>query len=173
MPQIKKAGINDIELIRQLAHGVWPDTYGAILTPQQLAYMLDLIYSTAALTKQVEQLHHQFIILYDNKEAVGFASYSPKQSNDHSIYRIHKLYITPNQQGKGNGKLLLNFIIDEIKPLGANTLELNVNRHNKALHFYNKIGFTISRKEDIDIGNEYYMNDYVMELRLRTTNHGL
>lgn len=166
MREIKKAGINDIDLIRRLAHAIWPDAYGAILPPEQLAYMLDLIYSKQALIKQVEQLHQQFIIVYENNEAVGFASYSPKHANNKSIYRLHKLYVLPNQQGKGTGKFLLNHIIDEIKPIGAKVLELNVNRHNKALHFYNKIGFTISREEDIDIGNGYYMNDYVMEKQL-------
>ncbi len=100
---------------------------------------------------------------------MGFASYSPKQSGVFDCYRLHKLYVLPNQQGKGTGKLLIDFIIDEIKQAGATILELNVNRHNKALHFYNKIGFTIAREQDIDIGNGYFMNDYVMELQL--SNH--
>lgn len=166
MPEIKKAGINDVALIRRLAHAIWPDAYGEILSPEQLAYMLQLIYSTQSLTKQIEDLHHQFIIVYDNNEAVGFASYSPKTLHDTSIYRLHKLYVLPNQQGKGTGKFLLNYIIDEIRPMAATIIELNVNRYNKALHFYTKIGFAISKEEDIDIGGGYFMNDYVMCLKL-------
>ena len=42
-------------------------------------------------------------------------------------------------------------------------LELNVNRHNDAFHFYTKLGFSISKEEDNDIGEGYFMNDYVME----------
>jgi ribosomal protein S18 acetylase RimI-like enzyme len=41
-----------------------------------------------------------------------------------------------------------------------------VNRHNRALHFYEKQGFKIIREEDIDIGSGYFMNDYVMELTI-------
>jgi ribosomal protein S18 acetylase RimI-like enzyme len=63
-----------------------------------------------------------------------------------------------------SGKLLYH-IIGEIKKTGATSLQLNVNRHNKALHFYEKQGFKIIRKEDINIGSGYFMNDYVMELK--------
>jgi hypothetical protein len=43
---------------------------------------------------------------------------------------------------------------------------LNVNRYNKARFFYEKFGFKIIDEVDISIGNNYFMNDYVMELNL-------
>ncbi len=165
MLEIKQTGEEGIELIQQLAHSIWPEAYKHILKDAQLHYMLELIYSIDALKKQLQD-QHQFIIIYDNSNPVGFASYSLKLSGTKNIYRLHKLYVLPNQQGKGTGKYLLNYIIDTIKANGASILELNVNRHNAALHFYNKLGFTITREEDIDIGNGYFMNDYVMELKM-------
>ena len=42
-------------------------------------------------------------------------------------------------------------------------LFLNVNKYNKAKIFYEKLGFVISKEEVIDIGNDYVMDDYVME----------
>ena len=74
-----------------------------------------------------------------------------------------KLYIDPGQQGKGIGKILLDHVLTDIKPKGAGNLELNVNRHNKARQFYEKIGFVITK---VDIGKGYFMNDYVMNLSL-------
>ena len=41
-------------------------------------------------------------------------------------------------------------------------IELNVNRYNKAQGFYLKHGFQIRRQGDFEIGNGYYMNDYIM-----------
>jgi hypothetical protein len=41
-----------------------------------------------------------------------------------------------------------------------------VNRYNKAKGFYEKLGFKVIGKEDIDIGNGYLMNDYVMQLEI-------
>ena len=32
--------------------------------------------------------------------------------------------------------------------------------------FYEKLGFTVIKEEDIDIGNGYLMNDYVMEKKI-------
>ncbi|MBC7534108.1 MAG: GNAT family N-acetyltransferase, partial [Ferruginibacter sp.] len=72
------------------------------------------------------------------------------------------------QQGKGTGRSLVNYIVNEIKKIGGQILELNVNRHNPAVSFYNKMGFVIAREENIDIGNGFFMNDYVMELSVRS-----
>ena len=73
----------------------------------------------------------------------------------------------PQQQHKGAGRLLLNFIIEEAKKSGAGFIELNVNRHNQsALNFYFKNDFITIKEEDIDIGSGYFMNDYVMQKKL-------
>jgi diamine N-acetyltransferase len=164
--KLQKVGSESIKTIQQLANTIWPVTYGEILSDRQLKYMLDKFYSELALKTQIEELKHQFILVKENEEAVGFASYSAKNSQDPSVFQLHKIYIHPKQQGKGTGKLLLNFIANEIKMQEANSLELNVNRRNNAIEFYKKIGFEIIRGEDIDIGNGFFMTDYVMQLRL-------
>jgi diamine N-acetyltransferase len=162
MTVIKRAGTAAIPLIRNLANETWAVAYKDILSPEQMQYMLQLIYSAASLEEQMVQKQHQLILAYDGTEAVGFASYSPKSMEEPLIYRLHKIYIHPNQQGKGTGKVLLDYILADIKAQSATGLELNVNRHNKAKHFYQKMGFEIIKEEDIDIGNGYWMNDYVM-----------
>ena len=64
------------------------------------------------------------------------------------------------------GKFVLNHIQNDILTKGAKTLQLNVNRNNIAKTFYEKLGFKVIRTEDIDIGNGYFMNDYIMEKQL-------
>ena len=51
--------------------------------------------------------------------------------------------------------------------LGCKSLHLNVNRFNKSVDFYKNLGFIIIGEEDIDIGKEYLMEDFVMELKLK------
>ena len=51
---------------------------------------------------------------------------------------------------------------------GKITLDLNVNRHNNAKSFYEKMGFAAVYQEDIEIGKGYEMNDYVMR---KVLNH--
>jgi GNAT superfamily N-acetyltransferase len=163
MRRIKKASLEDIPVIQQLTYTIWPDAYKGILNATQLKYMLDLFYSDYALEKLMETSQYQFIIAYDDGEPTGFAAYSPKMPGDILVFRLHKLYVLPAQQGKGTGRFLLDYLIDEIIPRGATLLELNVNRYNKAQYFYHNMGFAITGEEDIDIGNGYFMNDYVME----------
>ena len=166
MIEVKNADTSYIPVIRSLAIISWQSAYKEILSASQMDYMLKLNYSEAALQKQIQEQHQQFIIASDKIEAVGFASYSIKNAEEPTVFRLHKIYINPCQQGNGIGKILLAHIISDIKPKGATSLELNVNRYNTALHFYLKAGFEIIKEEDIDIGAGYFMNDYLMKLSL-------
>ncbi len=168
MIEIKKTGIESIPVISALAKKIWPVAYKYMISEEQIEYMLWMMYSDKSLEHQISALHHQFIIAYDTDktEAVGFASYSKKENDTENTYRLHKLYICIECQGRGIGKSLLNYIIHETSLLGADQLELNVNKRNKAFDFYIKNGFHILRKEKLDIGHGYYMDDYVMVFQL-------
>ena len=161
---IRTAGIDDLATIGYLAQQIWPGTYGEILPPEQLQYMMDLIYSPDSLQHQMVKQKHIFLLAELAEEPVGFAAYSPLKET--GVYKLHKLYVHPKTQGKGLGKALVDFIIDHLPVPGATTLRLNVNRHNKARQFYERLGFAVVREEDIDIGHNYFMNDYVMEKKL-------
>lgn len=164
MLSINNAGVNDIPTIREITYLVWPQTYDPIVGAEQVTYMIDLFYTPDALTQQMES-QHRFIICKDDDIAVGFASYSQTEPG---TFKIHKLYVLPDQQGKGIGKLLVGHITNELKNEGIKRLILNVNRYNtSAITFYDKAGFSMHSEEDIAIGNGYYMNDYVLELILQ------
>jgi len=162
MTSIQKAHTADISAIQQLAAPVWKLTYKDILSEVQIAYMLNLFYSTSSLQKQMSE-GHQFILAVEDEQRKGFADYAELTP---SVYKLHKLYVDADQQGKGTGKLLLDYLIQDILLNKGTQLEVNVNRNNKALHFYQKNGFEIIREEDIDIGNGYFMNDYVLLKKL-------
>lgn len=159
---IKYASIADLDVIHDLAYRIWPSAYGAILSSNQLRYMLEKIYAIPSLQNQVLQLKHHFIILFEKEIPIGFASYSPKEEGS-KIFKLHKIYVLPVKQGSGSGRFLLNYIIDEIVIAGATSLELNVNRFNPAKSFYEKQGFSVKEEVDIAIGQGFFMNDYIME----------
>lgn len=161
--EIRSAQISDLPIIRHLAHQIWPSAYLDILGEAQLNYMLDKIYSLSSLQHQMSVLNHQFILAVENNFPVGFASYSAHK--DLRTYHLNKIYVLANQQRKNIGKQMLDHILSAVKRKDASSLQLNVNRNNKALHFYEKQGFKIIREEDIDIGSGYFMNDYVLEKR--------
>lgn len=158
---IRNADLDDINTIGFLAYQIWPATYKDILTLDQLQYMLNLIYSPSSLRKQMTISQHQFLISEIDEEPVGFASYS--KIDEPSTYKLQKLYVRTDIQGKGLGKTLLEYVEEAVKEAGAKNLHLNVNRHNKARFFYEKMGYKVIKEEDVDIGNGYFMNDFVME----------
>ena len=163
MFEIKKAGTDDIALIRELTFRVWPQTYASILSQEQIDYMLEMMYSESSLKNQMTEDGCRFIIVYENGNPVGFASYSEEETQR---WKLNKIYVLQNQQGKGTGKYMINYIIEEIKKQNANSLYLQVNRYNNAKSFYEKLGFAEIDFINLDIGNGYFMNDYVMEKKL-------
>jgi GNAT superfamily N-acetyltransferase len=157
---IKEATTPDVEAILRIANETWWPTYEPILGKEQVAYMLDTLYSTEKIHQQIAEKQQTFLLLTEDAQPVGFAAYSPREE-DPDVYKLHKLYCMPGTQGKGYGKVLINAVIDKVKEAGKNTLDLNVNRYNKAKTFYEKMGFSVVHEEDIPIG-PYWMNDYVM-----------
>lgn len=162
MLSIKNARPADIPLIRDLAMQIWPQTYTPIIGEQQVAYMLELFYSPKELRRQMKEPGHQFIICYNDGQPVAFAAYSQIVPQ---MFKLHKLYILPGEQGKGIGKFMLGHIISDIKSKNAVAFIVNVNRHNHtAIGFYLKAGFRKLVDEDIRIGNGYFMNDHVLSM---------
>src|SRR6188474_2361298 len=127
MLSIKNAEIKDIPLVRQLCFKVWPQTYTGIITDEQIEYMLKMMYSEESLMNQMTEQHCQFIFVYDDEHPVGFASFSEIEP---TIFKLHKIYVLPDQQGKGTGKFVIDHIINAIKKKGARALQLQVNIRN-------------------------------------------
>ncbi|MBS1738768.1 MAG: GNAT family N-acetyltransferase [Bacteroidetes bacterium] len=162
--EIVPATVKDIEHIRKVAENTWPNAYGKILSVAQLEYMLDKMYSTNSLASQFSS-GIQFILAKNVEQVVGFASWSLTDMQK-GIFHLHKIYVLPSEQGKKTGRLLLDFVIEDITNKSGKYLRLNVNRNNAARHFYEKLGFRIIEEVDIPIGNNYFMNDFIMEKKL-------
>ena len=159
---LRRASDEDILLIRELSLQVWPATYASILSREQIDYMMNLMYSEAALHQQMKD-DHRFLIVYNAGIPIGFASYSQLEPG---VFKLQKIYIITLQQGRGTGRYVIEQIIDRIRQEGGTLLRLNVNRNNRAKDFYEKLGFVAVREEDVPIGNGYFMNDFVMEKTL-------
>lgn len=162
MITITAATINDIKQIQNIVNITWPITYGEILSKEQLDYMLGLFYSTEALNEQYNKKIQLFYMIDEDETNIGFIGIEHNY-NGQAVTKIHKIYLLPETQGKGIGKK----VIDEIGKLAlqnnSTALSLNVNRFNSALGFYKKIGFEVIDEVNIEIGNGYLMEDFVME----------
>ena len=90
-----------------------------------------------------------------------------KSGNGERLVHLQKIYVRPDKQRLHAGRALIEKAFDEAKrlfPDGHGRVELNVNRKNPALSFYRHMGMTIASSGDFDIGNGYFMNDYIMAI---------
>lgn len=163
---IRKATTDDCLLINELASQIWGPTYSDILSPDQLSYMFEMMYSPLNLAKQMEEKLHQFFIVSRNDEPIGYLSIETV-SPTHFI--IQKIYTLPSVQGKGVGRFTIEAGIEYLKGLCPEPFKLGlfVNRDNKAVGFYKRMGFQVVDTRDFHIGNDYYMNDYIMEMEVK------
>jgi len=153
-----------LPVVQDLAYKIWPDAYAEILSVAQLDFMLENFYAISALEAQFDS-GHVFLLAEENEEYLGFASYEVNFKEE-SKTKLHKIYVMPNTQGRGIGKFLLNEVENKAREAGNKYLFLNVNKYNKAQNFYEKQDFKIILEDVIPIGNDYVMDDYVMEKEL-------
>jgi ribosomal protein S18 acetylase RimI-like enzyme len=151
----------ELHILENLARRIWPHTYSDIISTEQMEFMLNWMYSTETLGQQWQDEHEFYLISIDNTD-VGFIALEQVGQE----LKVNKVYVLPEIQGSGAGKQLMDKAIERAKAKNCTHLFLQVNRANKAKFFYDKLGFTIRSEEDFDIGNGFFMNDYVMELAL-------
>ena len=161
--QIVDADENQFNIIRNIAHKTWPDTFEGIIPREQINYMLNLLYTEIAFENQIRDHGNVFILSKIGDKSNGFAAYQHGYENSNQT-KLHQLYVLPDYQQKGIGKKLLDEVIRRSKKNKSERIILNVNRKNPAVDFYVHVGFKIEKHEDTPIGNGFFMNDYVMTL---------
>ena len=153
----------DILSIRNLAQVTFPATYSSIISAEQIDFMMDMMYSETVLRRELEGGITYLMLLTDGTPA-GFVSFG--KQDDKGLFHLHKIYLLPDFQGLGYGREMFLEAEKEMRKQGARAFELYVNRHNKALDFYKKMGMRIDRSGDFDIGGGFYMNDFIMRKEL-------
>jgi len=161
-----RAGEDDLQSIHDMAEIVFRHTYRDILSPEQMEYMMDWMYSLPNLRRQLEEGHVYHIAL-DGNRPCGYVSVQPDRIDEDSaeVFHLQKIYVLPSEQGTGLGRLLFNTATDFVRSQADKfpvRIELNVNRSNPAVGFYEHLGMRILRQGDFHIGNGFYMNDYIM-----------
>lgn len=167
---IRRATSADIDEIRNVADVVFRKTYASILNDAQMEYMLDWMYSAASLESQINDRGRNFFVLLKDDAIIGYVSVDEDGTTEQGrpLFHLQKIYVLPSFQGCGYGRKLFMHIMDFVRdqaPEGCR-VELNVNRNNVAVSFYEKMGMTRDRQGDFPIGGGFYMNDYIYAIDL-------
>ena len=150
----------DLPKVRDLAERIWRSSYAELLSPGQIEYMLDWMYSLERLRRDWTSgvVFHWPIV---DQIPVG---YMATQTDPHAaVLHLHKLYVLPQFQGKGLGGRLLEHAFQAATQVGCRTVRLHVNKGNlRAIACYHRHGFLKEASVVNDIGGGYFMDDYVM-----------
>jgi GNAT superfamily N-acetyltransferase len=160
---IRKATDSDIQAINELAEKIWWPSYRNIISDEQISFMLNDMYSSESLREQMNS-GIEFLLVERDKLPLAFAGFSETDTKN-QVFKLHKLYVLPTEQGQGTGRKLIEQVSSLAKAKGGKILELNVNRGNPAHHFYSRIGFDIYQTLDINY-HHFVLNDYVMRKKL-------
>lgn len=156
---------NDIPKIQEIAHQSWQENYAGIISQEQIDYMLGLMYSSAEIQSQFDNVnYHYYFIENDVEKRIGIMGFE-KNAQPNST-KLHRLYLLKSEKGKGYGKLAIQFLKIWTKNSGNSKIILNVNKFNPAKEFYQNLGFTIYDEGVFDIGNGYVMDDYLMKYEI-------
>ncbi|MGE0703713.1 MAG: GNAT family N-acetyltransferase [Vicinamibacterales bacterium] len=156
---------DDIDVVRSLAADIWREYYPAIITTEQIEYMLGLMYSPAVIGEELARGVRWELALdsaaHDHDRPVGFLSFE-HDARARTI-KLHKLYLVSTLHGRGVGASMLEHVIAAAGSLDAETIWLQVNKRNaRAIRSYERAGFAITGQAVVDIGGGFVMDDYVM-----------
>ena len=160
--EIDLSNKDHIREMSKMAMEIVREHFDPIIGKEQNDYMLERFQSVDAIRSQLKNEYRYFFVS-DGERKIGFVAFYPKGRN---MY-LSKFYLYKQERGKGHAHEMLSFIMEETKKAGLDGIELNVNKHNSACRAYDRLGFEIIRSEKNDIGNGFYMDDYVYYKKVR------
>ncbi len=162
----------DIAAVCALAREIWMQHYPGIISVKQIEYMLAQRYSPDAIRTQLRAGDAWWDKLEVRGELCGFASY--ERGADAHTMKLDKLYVHQVVRGRGYGAALIDHVAKAARRQAMNKLILQVNKSNHgSVAAYLRVGFLVARTVKVDIGNEFFMDDYVMEKDLRCEVRGV
>ena len=159
---IKRVDRDNVDKLAEVANGIWHEYFTPLLGIEQVEYMVDKFQSVKGITNQLDNGYEYYFALSDN-EVAGYFGVQPQ---DESLF-LSKLYLKKEFRGKGVATKMLENIKQIAKNYSKDKITLTVNRYNHhTIEVYKHFGFDIIKEQKADIGNGFYMDDYVMALNL-------
>lgn len=151
--------MDDVPELSVIASNVVKAHFDPIIGSAQNDYMISKFQSPQAIQEQLSHGYRYYWLLKDNIRA-GFCAFFPCNGK----MCLSKFYILEAFRGQHMARKMFSFIVEETKAESLNKIFLNVNKRNsRVIAMYEHLGFEKVREKKTDIGQGFYMDDYVME----------
>ena len=168
--RIRGIAADELPVVVDLARRIWNVCYPGIISQAQIDYMLAVGYDEAVMRREMSERGGIYALIEGLTGGetgavatpVGYLGLEPDASS--GVLFLSKLYLLPEGQGRGLGRLALGWARAQARALGCQVLRLRVNKHNApAIRAYRRAGFAFVGELCTDIGQGFVMDDYVME----------
>lgn len=154
---------DDIDRLAAMAGTVWHEFFPALLSPEQIDYMVERFQSPQALGEQTARQGYEYFFIEADDRPVG---YTGIRAEGGKLF-LSKLYLLREARGHGYAGRAFDFLEGLARARGLSAVWLTVNRFNThAIEVYKARGFRILRTQAADIGGGFIMDDYIMEKSL-------
>lgn len=150
-----------IKEVSLLAKEIWNEYSIRFISQEQIDYMLEKFQSEQAIKGQINFQKYSYYFLEEDGENFGYFAVQKQKEN----LFLSKFYIKKEFRGKGYArKAFVNAIIPIAKELEIPKISLTVNKYNfVAIMVYERLGFDRIGAKELNIGNDYVMDDYLYE----------
>ena len=160
---IQVKGDDQIEALAVLADTIWHEYWPPIISAEQTDYMIEKFQSKPAIIDQLENRSYEYYFINDGERNVGIIGLQP----DGEKLFLSKLYLLKDARGQGFASDAFTFLEGICRERELEAIWLTVNKHNRqAIDVYKVKGFETVRKQTTDIGEGFFMDDFIMEKRV-------
>ena len=156
---LKVRTLEEIQVTCDIAYEIWHEHFTPIIGIDQVEYMINEFQSFNAIKDQIDSGYEYYLFNYKGE----FVGYTGIKKEDLSLF-LSKLYIKKEYRGNKIAKDAMKFMVELCKTMSLKKIWLTVNKNNdNTIAAYEKIGFIKTRMQKSDIGNGFFMDDYIME----------
>lgn len=157
--EIARITPEQLSLLQEISRTTFDETFGSQNEPSDMETYLDRSFSKEQLS---QELNHPGTFFYCAKwkgEWVGYLKINTDQAQTEpegpDSLEIERIYVKGIFQGKGLGKQLFDFAMNQAQAFSKKKVWLGVWEHNlKAINFYTKNGFVVFGSHDFQLGND-------------------
>lgn len=162
--------LEQIETVCQIADEVWHQHFTPIIGAAQVEYMLDQFQSVPAVTHQLTEEGYRYWLIVPAQQTrddlpAGYVA-ARADANEGALF-LSKLYLRRAYRGRGYASAAIRFLTALCERERLSNIWLTVNRDNtETIAKYYSMGFQKAREQKTDIGSGFYMDDFIMEMKL-------
>lgn len=163
---IKKCGIEELELLQQISIETFNDTFKNQNSPENMKSYMDKAFNTEQLHQELNNVHSEFFLIFADEEPAGYLKINSHNAQSEKMgddaLEIERIYIRSKYQKQGLGKYLFNTAKDIAIRTNKSRIWLGVwEKNENAIQFYKRIGFDPIGAHSFFMGEEE-QRDYIM-----------